>query len=77
MATHKSGQLSIAFLAFTLILLGLPADPAEGGPTQTNPISYVYDELERLRAAVDPPAGAALYRYDAVDNMLSKTGRTS
>jgi RHS repeat-associated protein len=82
MATHRWGQLSITFLAFSLLLLGLPADPAQGAPpaaapTQTNPITYVYDELGRLRAVVDPAAGAAVYRYDSVGNILSITRQSA
>lgn len=32
---------------------------------------FVYDELGRLRAAINPSGGGTLYEYDAVGNLLS------
>src|SRR6266542_3286103 len=71
----RRSRLAIgAFLALTLFALGLPAgleaQPAAAA-SQSNPISYVHDELGRLRAVIDPAAGAAVYSYDAVGNLLS------
>ena len=34
-------------------------------------ISYLYDALGRLISVVDPNAGAAIYEYDKVGNLLS------
>jgi len=38
-------------------------------------ITYIYDELGRLRAVIDPSQtdGTAIYTYDAVGNILSIT----
>ncbi len=53
-------------LLATLVLVGTPATAA---------ITYIYDELGRLRAVIDPAAagGTASYSYDAVGNILSIT----
>lgn len=40
-------------------------------------ISYIYDELGRLRAVVDPNLDTAVYNYDAVGNLLSITRQSS
>lgn len=40
-------------------------------------ISYVYDELGRLRAVVDPGSDTAFYNYDSVGNLLSITRQSS
>jgi YD repeat-containing protein len=40
-------------------------------------INYIYDELGRLRAVVDPNSDAAVYNYDAVGNLLSITRQAS
>jgi len=40
-------------------------------------ISYIYDELGRLRAVVDPGSDTAVYNYDAVGNLLSITRQNS
>jgi RHS repeat-associated protein len=53
-----------------LLVLGLPAPPVVAA-TQSDPISYAYDEAGRLRAVIDPSAGAAVYTYDAVGNLVS------
>jgi len=37
----------------------------------TQPISYVYDQLGRLSAAIDQAGNVAVYSYDAVGNILS------
>jgi YD repeat-containing protein len=36
-----------------------------------NPIKYVYDELGRLQAVINPSGDTATYRYDAMGNILS------
>lgn len=55
-----------------LLVLGLPT-PQVAAITQPNQITYVYDELGRLEAAIDPAAtnGIASYTYDARGNLLS------
>jgi RHS repeat-associated protein len=57
-------------LSVPLLVLGLPAPPVSAA-TQSDPISYAYDEAGRLRAVIDPSAGAAVYSYDAVGNLVS------
>ena len=41
--------------------------------TPTAGIVYLYDELQRLKAVIDPVGEAATYSYDAVGNLLSIT----
>jgi YD repeat-containing protein len=41
--------------------------------TAQSPVRYVYDELGRLVAVIDPTGAAAIYHYDAVGNLLSIT----
>jgi hypothetical protein len=58
-----------AGFAVTLVVvtLGLEPVPAAAAPTPSNPITYVYDEIGRLEAVVDPTAstnGVARYAYD-------------
>jgi YD repeat-containing protein len=40
-------------------------------------IAYIYDQLGRLRAVVDPASDTAVYNYDAVGNLLSISRRNS
>jgi YD repeat-containing protein len=42
-------------------------------PLAANPITYVYDELGRLLAVIDPSGDTATYKYDAMGNILSIT----
>jgi YD repeat-containing protein len=44
---------------------------------QSQPINYIYDELGRLVAVIDPNGDSAAYAYDAVGNILSITRRTA
>jgi YD repeat-containing protein len=56
--------------------LGLQPVSAVAAPTPSNPITYVYDEIGRLEAVVDPTAatnGVARYAYDDVGNLTSIT----
>ena len=39
-------------------------------PLAANPIKYVYDELGRLLAVIDPSGDTATYKYDATGNIL-------
>ena len=46
--------------------------PLRAASAQTSgDITYVYDELGRLVAVIDPASDAAIYTYDAVGNILS------
>lgn len=61
-------------VGLAILTLGLPATPAAAAPTPSSPITYVYDELGRLEAVVDPSAstnGIAKYAYDDVGNVTS------
>ena len=60
----KQQGATIADSANTTANLSL--DPAASGP-----VSYVYDELDRLVSVIDPSGDAAHYTYDAVGNLLS------
>jgi YD repeat-containing protein len=40
-------------------------------------ITYIYDDLGRLKAVVDPVGDTGAYAYDAVGNMLSVEGKSS
>ena len=42
-----------------------------------NPIKYVYDEVGRLVAVIDPSGDTARYAYDSVGNLLSITKQSS
>jgi YD repeat-containing protein len=50
-------------LLLTLMFVSAWAHAAE--------IDYVYDDLGRLRAVIDPSSDTAVYNYDAVGNLLS------
>jgi RHS repeat-associated protein len=63
-------------LSVPLLVLGLPA-PSVSAATQSDPIAYAYDDAGRLRAVMDPSAGAAVYSYDAVGNLLSIDRRSA
>jgi len=67
-------------IALTLLVVVLPPAPAIAAPTATTPITYVYDEIGRLTAVVDPTAasnGIAKYAYDDVGNLLSITRQSA
>ena len=61
---------TIATLALIVVLAGCAM-------AQTPEISYIYDELGRLVAVVDPTGDTAIYAYDAVGNLLSITRHSS
>ena len=44
---------------------------------QTGGVTYIFDELGRLVAVVDPAGEAAVYTYDAVGNLLSISRRSA
>lgn len=60
------GRLALSlFMVLTVLAVTRDAPAAD--------LTYIYDELGRLRAVVDPVAGTAIYAYDAVGNLLSIT----
>jgi len=46
-------------------------------PSLAGPLSYVYDDVGRLLAVIDPASDTALYSYDAVGNLLGITRQLS
>lgn len=46
-------------------------------PSQAGDISYVYDNLERVLAVIDPATDTAVYQYDAVGNLTGITRQAS
>ena len=46
-------------------------------PSGAGDISYVYDQLGRLMAVIDPATDTAIYSYDAVGNLLGITRQNS
>jgi len=80
---RKTTRSTLAILSTVTALVatclqGVPASAA----TQTSPITYVYDELGRLEAVVDPSAASnqiAKFNYDAVGNFIqiTRTGITT
>lgn len=63
-------RMAVLLLLLAALIPGLY--PQEGGST----LRYVYDELGRLIAVVDPASDTAVYSYDSVGNLLS-ISRTS
>ncbi len=53
-------------IALTLILM-----VASAAASAQTPIQYMYDEVGRLIAVIDPAGDTAVYHYDAVGNVLS------
>ncbi len=70
-------QCLATFFFFLLSLLGLSGGLHNGTfhlnipIAQAADITYVYDELGRLTAVIDPAGDTATYAYDAVGNILS------
>jgi len=48
-----------------------------GGVAQAATVQYVYDELGRLVAAIDPAGDTTIYTYDAAGNLLSVSRNSS
>jgi YD repeat-containing protein len=65
------GHIYLAIVAIALVLSTSGQVLAQGG------ISYVYDELGRLVAVVDPAGDTVRYNYDAVGNVLSISRQSS
>ncbi len=60
----------LGFRANCLMLLGIDSAAAAE-------ISYVYDDLGRLKAVIDPATDTGIYNYDAVGNLLSISRQSS
>ena len=58
--------IRVTLIVFLLLLL-----PNMGSSQSANEIVYVYDELGRLVAVIDTAGEAAVYKYDAVGNVLT------
>lgn len=73
-----SRRVVVFLIVIGVGILGLPPLPA-AAITQGNEITYVYDELGRLEAAIDPAAtnGIAAYGYDGAGNLLSITRQSA
>lgn len=70
---HLRRSLTRHLLALCLSLLFIGSVEAQTAGQST----YVYDEMGRLVAVIDPAGDAAIYKYDAVGNLLSITRRLS
>jgi YD repeat-containing protein len=66
-----SRLLSARILCLAQILAFVLIFPLIAGGQSGNDIVYVYDELGRLIAVIDPAGETATYSYDAVGNVLS------
>jgi YD repeat-containing protein len=66
-AGRRRGANRAALCAIAIIACVLAA------PSQAGVVTYVYDEIGRLIAVVDPGGNAAQYSYDAVGNLLEIT----
>lgn len=65
-------QSSLLALAIAgVVLLGMST------PSPASDISYVYDNLGRLIAVIDPASDTAVYAYDAVGNLTGITRQAS
>ncbi len=69
---RRTALVPALICGLALVGLQLQALPAQA-ISQSNQITYVYDDLGRLEAVVDPSAtnGIAKYTYDNVGNLLS------
>ncbi len=76
--TGTSRRVVVSIVIVAVGIFGLPPLRA-AAITQANEITYVYDELGRLEAAIDPAAtnGIARYTYDAVGNLVSITRQST
>jgi RHS repeat-associated protein len=72
-------RLTAALVTMSTVIVGLSARPVGALPTQSDPITYVYDPLGRLEAVIDPAVsnGLATYSYDAVGNLTGITRQST
>ena len=68
---RPSRPLAILSIALALVAYGMTVRDLPAEATGPSDIGYVYDELSRLVAVVDPANGTAKYAYDAVGNLTS------
>ena len=68
-ATIQSRLRALAVAGVLVLALSVPS------PAST--VSYVYDNLGRLLAVIDPATDTAVYAYDAVGNLTGITRQTS
>jgi YD repeat-containing protein len=66
-----------ARFGFLIVLLALISFLAASPTVAQSGVTYVYDDLGRLTAVIDPSGNAAGYSYDAVGNMLAITRYSS
>ena len=62
-----------AALGIAIVLCLVPVflrDGTTDAEAQTAPIQHVYDDQGRLEAVIDPNGNVAVYKYDAVGNLL-------
>jgi RHS repeat-associated protein len=72
MESFKSARrFAILCVALALVAYGMTVKDLTAEATGPSDIGYVYDELSRLVAVVDPANGTAKYAYDAVGNLTS------
>jgi YD repeat-containing protein len=71
-------RIGVGIAALAIGVLGLPA-PFGQAITSANAITYVYDDLGRLEAVIDPGQtnGMARYTYDGAGNLLSIARQSS
>jgi len=69
----SAGSRALGLLLCFFLTTGGVVSIQEGAEAQQppGPITYIHDELGRLRAVVDPASDTATYAYDAVGNILS------
>ncbi len=76
----KTARALVALAAVGMLIAGEVAVAlwaSVSGATPASGVSYVYDELGRLVAVVDPASDTATYSYDAVGNLVSISRQSS
>jgi YD repeat-containing protein len=63
---YRTKQQGVTVTENNTAIANLSLDPAATGP-----VSYVYDELNRLVQVTDPAGESAIYHYDAVGNLTA------
>ncbi len=81
MKRFLSKRVVLSFiLEVAVLVFGLPPAAALAAAPASSPVTYVYDEIGRLEAVVDPGAstnGVAKCAYDDVGNLLSITRQSA
>lgn len=79
----RGGFPSVCYLILLAALLGILGQlghskgNGQGVNAYAAEVSYIYDEVGRLKAGVDPAGDMALYSYDAVGNLVDITRQSS